>query len=64
MKIKTTFKSHSPMRPCMYPGFVWLYAEKGGGPVLKGEASWGKISGFLFHNKQGHYTVSFRRHWS
>lgn len=63
MKIKRTYKSH-PGKPCIYPKFAWLYAAKDGGPILKGEVRWWHINGWLIHDKNGHKTVSFRRHWS
>lgn len=62
--VRTRLKTHSPSVPCIYPKFAWLYAEKGGGPVLKGSLAFWKINGFLYHNNKGHYTVTFRRHWS
>lgn len=61
--VRIAIREHSRGR-CIYPFLTMLYAEKNGGPVLKGECHWWKISGFLVHIKTGHAVVSFRRHWS
>lgn len=36
-------------RMFLVPPLCWIYAEKNGGPVLKEEAHWQKISGFQVH---------------
>jgi hypothetical protein len=51
-------------RPKMriYPNFVIWYSEKGGLPVLKGERSWTKISGFMIRARNSNsYSFQFRR---
>lgn len=43
------------------PPFCWLYQEKGGGPVLKGETSFGKLSGIQFHVGTWQVFLSWRK---
>lgn len=40
-----------------------IYAEKGGGPCLKTEVSWKKISGFWINTTKGCVWIYFRRYW-
>lgn len=39
----------------------FMYAEKGGGPVLKEEVKWHKISGVYFNTPWGYGYLMFRR---
>lgn len=46
----------------IYPCFTIWYSEKGGRPVLKGERSWTKISGFMVRTRNSKsYSIQFRR---
>lgn len=46
----------------LYGKFTIWYSEKGGAPVLKGERSWTKISGFMIRtNTSKSYSFQFRR---
>jgi hypothetical protein len=38
-----------------------IYAEKGGGLVLKTETSWKKISGIWINTSKGCFWIKFRR---
>lgn len=49
-------------RRSLYGRFVWYYATKTGGPVLKGEAHWWQVNGFLFQAKGKNVGIVFRRH--
>jgi len=42
-------------------GLGWIYAEKGGGAVLRDAVSWRKISGIRMNTKWGCYWWNFRR---
>jgi hypothetical protein len=41
----------------------FLHAEKGGAPVLIGEASWRTVCGVYGNVHGGFFTVQWSRHW-
>jgi hypothetical protein len=46
----------------LYRNFILWYAEKGGEPVLRGERSWTKVSGFMIRTRKSRsYSFQFRR---
>jgi hypothetical protein len=55
LEIKPT-KKHS-----IYGRFTVFQAERGGGPVLKGESSWTKVNGFMLRGPRRTYIFQFRR---
>ncbi len=42
-------------------GAGWSYAEKGGGPCLKGDTSWRKINGVWINTPWWNLWLEFRR---
>lgn len=48
-------------RTFLTPPFCLLYTEPGGGPVLKGETSWRKLSGFQVRMGTWQFWLSWRR---
>jgi hypothetical protein len=49
-------------RSVMIPlGVGLIYAEEGGGLVLKTEVTWKKISGFVINTNKGCIWIKFRR---
>lgn len=45
----------------LVPAFCWLYAERGGGPVLRGQESWRKLCGIQFHIGTWQFFLSWRK---
>lgn len=43
------------------PGIAWIYAELGGGPVLKDQISWRKINGIVIRFRDSQLFLHFRR---
>jgi hypothetical protein len=50
-----------PRRTRLYARVSLSHAHKGGGPVLKEEASWRTVNGFAFYTRKHHVWVLFRR---
>jgi hypothetical protein len=48
-------------RTSLVPPFCWLFAEEGGGPVLKGDTSWRKLSGIQFRFGTWQFWLSWRK---
>jgi hypothetical protein len=48
-------------RMFLMPRFCWLYSEKGGGAVLKGQTSWRKLCGIQFHVGTWQLFLSWRK---
>lgn len=46
----------------LYPGLTVLHASKGGGPVLREQASIWTINGLMWSSDRGTWTWTFRRH--
>jgi hypothetical protein len=59
MTLKIVPKGRPYVMVRLGPG--WIYAEKGGGCVLRHEVSWRKISGIRLNTKWGCYWWNFRR---
>lgn len=43
------------------PPFCFLFTEKGGGPVLKDDTSWRKLSGIQFHIGTWQFFLSWKK---
>jgi hypothetical protein len=56
VKAITRYRSHG-----LYRGLTLTHAEKGGGPVLKDEASWRTINGLMVTFRGYNYMFLFRR---